>query len=65
MTFDELCSLLEALGFEASQDGTSHRKFHKEGVSELLNLQRDKNGKAKPYQVKQVRELLNKYKLDL
>ena len=36
--------------------------FWKEDVEEILNLQ-PKEGKAKPYQVKQVRLLLIRYKL--
>ena len=40
----------------------SHHIFYKEGIDEILNLQAY-NGKAKPYQVKQVREILIKYKL--
>ena len=31
---------------------------------EIVNVQ-PRNGKAKPYQVKQVRELLLKYKIDI
>ncbi len=42
----------------------SHHIFSKEDVEEILNLQ-DKNGKAKPYQVKQVRLLILKYQLSL
>jgi hypothetical protein len=37
---------------------------YKEGVVEIINVQ-PRNGKAKPYQVKQVRELLLKYKIDV
>jgi hypothetical protein len=36
--------------------------FTKDGVEEILNLQ-PKGGKAKPYQVKQVRRLIVEYKL--
>lgn len=59
--FDELCNLLIQLGFVERSKG-SHHIFRKEGVSELINLQRDGN-KAKSYQVKQVREVLVSYKL--
>ena len=38
--------------------------YYKEGVIEIVNVQ-PRNGKAKPYQVKQVRELLLKYKIDI
>jgi hypothetical protein len=59
--FDELCGLLNQLGFEMRVRG-SHHVFTLEGVREQINLQRD-GAKAKPYQVKQVRVLITKYKL--
>jgi len=40
----------------------SHHIFRKSGVEEKINLQRDGNN-AKPYQVKQVRAVLLRYKL--
>ena len=49
------------LGFEERVRG-SHHVFRKRGVEEKINLQRDDN-KAKPYQVKQVRQILVRYKL--
>ena len=61
MDFDELRSLLMKLGFEERIKG-SHHIYFKEGIEEIINIQ-PINGKAKPYQVKQVRELVIKYKL--
>ena len=58
--FEHLCDLLRNLGFEERIRG-SHHIFRKEGVVEKINLQRDKD-KAKPYQVKQVRNVILKYK---
>ena len=40
----------------------SHHIFSRDGVSEILNLQ-PRGGKAKPYQVKQVRSVILKYRL--
>ncbi len=40
-----------------------HHIFSKTGVIEIINLQPLQDGKAKPYQVKQVRGLVLKYKL--
>jgi len=40
----------------------SHHIFTKEGVEEILNLQ-PKGRQAKPYQVKQVRGVILKYRL--
>lgn len=59
--FDDLCSLLESLGFAKRPKG-SHHIFRRAGVEEKINLQREGNN-AKPYQVKQVRAVLVKYKL--
>jgi predicted RNA binding protein YcfA (HicA-like mRNA interferase family) len=59
--FDDLCNLLIKLGFEQRIRG-SHHIFRKEGILEKINLQKDGN-KAKPYQVKQVRDIVLKYRL--
>jgi hypothetical protein len=59
--FAGLCQLLHHLRFEERVRG-SHHIFTKEGVDEILNLQ-PKGTKAKPYQVKQVRNVILKYKL--
>ena len=59
--FDDLCSLLEGLGFDKRVKG-SHHLFRKAGVEERINLQRDGKN-AKPYQVKQVRAVILRYKL--
>jgi len=59
--FSGLRQLLLQLGFEERVRG-SHHIFTKDGVEEILNLQ-PKGAKAKPYQVKQVRNVILKYKL--
>jgi len=59
--FVDLCQLLRRLGFDERIRG-SHHIFTKEGVEEILNLQ-PKEAKAKPYQVKLVRNVILKYKL--
>ena len=59
--FDDLCSLLERLGFEKRVKG-SHHVFRKMGVEEMINLQRD-GGSAKPYQVRQVRAVILRNRL--
>ena len=59
--FDGLCQLLRNLGLEERIKG-SHHIFTKEGIEEILNLQ-PKGTKAKPYQVKQVRTVILKYRL--
>ena len=59
--FDDLCVLLTRLGFERRVRG-DHHIFTMEGVEEIINIHL-KNGMGKAYQVKQVRDLLLKYKL--
>ena len=60
--FSDLIYLLLFLGFEQRIKG-SHHIFSKQGISEILNIQTDKNNKSKDYQVKQVRNIIIKYKL--
>jgi predicted RNA binding protein YcfA (HicA-like mRNA interferase family) len=61
ISFEQLCQLLRKLGFHERIRG-SHHIFSKDDVQEILNLQ-PKQGKAKTYQVKQVREVILKYQL--
>ena len=61
INFEELRNILLNYGFEERIRG-SHHLFVKQGVEELINLQKD--GKAaKPYQVKQVRRIILRYGL--
>ena len=59
--FAELRRLLHHLGFEERIRG-SHHIFFRQEVEEILNLQ-PKGIKAKPYQVRQVRRVILKYRL--
>lgn len=59
--FDDLCGLLERLGFERRTAG-SHNVFRRADIAEKPNLQRS-GTQAKPYQVRQVRTIILKYKL--
>lgn len=59
--FELLCGLLRELGFDERIKG-SHHIFSRTGVLEILNLQ-PKGYKAKPYQVRQVRNAILRYKL--
>ena len=61
VSFRDLRNLLTALGFEVRTKG-GHFIFTRVGVAEILNLQA-KGSKAKPYQVKQVRNVIVRYKL--
>jgi predicted RNA binding protein YcfA (HicA-like mRNA interferase family) len=59
--FNDLRGLLSALGFQERVRG-SHHIFTRDGVREILNLQ-PKGAMAKPYQVKQVRNVILEYRL--
>ena len=59
--FADLCSVLGHLGFAHRVRG-DHFIFTKDNVEEIINIQPAGN-KAKPYQVKQVREIILKYHL--
>lgn len=61
ISFDGLRRLLKNLGFGERVRG-SHHIFYRESVEEILNLQ-PRGGKAKPYQVKQVRHVILKHRL--
>ena len=61
ISFADLRNLLLRLGFEERIQG-SHHNFRKEGVEAKINLQRD-DGKAKAYQVRQVRTVILRYKM--
>jgi predicted RNA binding protein YcfA (HicA-like mRNA interferase family) len=59
--FQDLRQMLRWLGFEERIRG-SHHIFRKDGVRELVNLQEEGN-KAKVYQVRQVRQIILRYRL--
>jgi predicted RNA binding protein YcfA (HicA-like mRNA interferase family) len=59
--FAELCHLMQRLGFQMRVRG-SHHIFFRSGIEEILNLQ-PRGSDAKPYQVKQVRNVILKYRL--
>lgn len=61
--FEQLRRLLILFGFAERIKG-SHHIFTKEDVEEILNIQ-ENQAKAKPYQVKQVRNLILKHQLKL
>jgi len=60
--FHDLSKLLSDLGFAERTKG-DHHIFCRDGVEEIINLQPLRGGKAKPYQVRQVRMIILKYKL--
>jgi hypothetical protein len=59
--FDELCMLLTKLGYTMRKTKGSHIIFQR--GSSFLNLQLSSDGKAKAYQVRQVRQELKNLNL--
>jgi predicted RNA binding protein YcfA (HicA-like mRNA interferase family) len=62
--FGELVKCAESFGFILDRINGSHHIFIHKQVKELLNLQ-SVGGKAKPYQIKQFLQLIEKYNLDI
>lgn len=61
--FERLCIVAEAFGFRFARSSGSHRIYVLDGVKEILDFQ-VRDGKAKPYQAKQLIDLVDKYKLE-
>jgi hypothetical protein len=59
--FAPLCALLRHLGFSERIRG-DHHIFTRDDIPEILNIQ-PRSGKGKPYQVKQIRNIIVKHKL--
>ena len=62
--FNDLAKLLIDLGFEKRVKG-DHYIFTRNDILEIINLQPLKDGKAKAYQVKQIRNIIFKTKLHM
>ena len=60
--FKEAVRLAEAFGFKLDRISGSHHIFVHPGIPELLNLQ-NVDGKAKPYQMKQLIKIVEKHNL--
>lgn len=58
--YDDACRTAELIGFLLRGQSGSHRTYAREGEPVLLNFQNVK-GKAKPYQVRQLIEMMDKY----
>lgn len=61
INFDDLCYLLDKLEFIKRIKG-GHHIYYKDGIEEIINIQPVGN-LSKPYQVKQVRNIILKFKL--
>ena len=64
LRFNDVTRLVERFGFKLVRVRGSHHIFSHPSIPELVNLQ-SVNGKCKPYQVRQVLDLVDRYNLDL
>jgi len=64
LRFGDLVTLVEAFGFRLERVTGSHYLYAHPLIPDLLNLQNVK-GKAKPYQVSQFIDLIERYNLSL
>ena len=62
--FADLRRILLSLNFNERITG-GHHIFSRQDIVEIINLQPLAGGKAKPYQVKQVRDLIHKHRLQI
>lgn len=63
INFKDLQKILDILDFQC-RIKCDHFIYWKKGIDEIINIQPDGN-RAKPYQVKQIRNLILKYKLEV
>ena len=61
ISFGDLQKALTLLGFAVRIKG-DHFIYFRDGIDEIINIQPD-GSKAKPYQVKQVRNIILKYRM--
>jgi predicted RNA binding protein YcfA (HicA-like mRNA interferase family) len=64
VSFGDMKRLVEGFGFESKRVSGSHHIFGHPGIPELVNLQ-EVNGEAKPYQIRQFLQLVERYNLRL
>ncbi len=64
VAFADLCGLAERLGFELRRVSGSHHVFVHPDIPQLINLQAV-HGQAKPYQIRQLMRLVERYDLRL
>lgn len=67
LKFKELCMLVEAVGYVFDRQTGSHRIYRHQLRREvpMVNIQEGKHGDAKPYQVKQVLQIIDAFDLEV
>ncbi len=62
--FADIVDLLEGFGFHLARVSGGHHIFTHPEIPELINLQ-EVDGEAKPYQIRQLMRLVERYNLKL
>lgn len=62
--FNDLCRLVEKFGFRFRGGKGSHKIYVRKGIFEILNFQ-NVGGMAKPYQIRQFLNVIDKYNLKM
>ena len=62
--FNEIVNCAKAFGFRLNRVSGSHHIFDHPDIQEIINLQ-NVNGKAKPYQVKQLLKIVERHNLNM
>jgi hypothetical protein len=57
--FSDLCALAECYGWVFARQRGSHWMFKRAGNPRLMNFQETTNGRAKPYQVRQLLDAID------
>ncbi|MEW6007824.1 MAG: type II toxin-antitoxin system HicA family toxin [bacterium] len=60
--FEWVCRVAELFGFRFRGGKGSHKIYVRDGIRDMLNFQ-NVDGKAKPYQVRQLIKIIEKYNL--
>lgn len=63
INFNDFVNLIYALGFEFKGQVGSHRGYYHPLAHTRISVQPTKDGKAKPYQVKQLRDIIRLHNL--
>lgn len=64
VSFSDALNLIEGFGFKLARTSGSHHVFTHSGITQQINMQ-DVNGEAKPYQLRQLLRLVEKYNLKM
>lgn len=62
--YADLQNLIISLGFEFQRQNGSHAIYYNSVINERVNIQKD-GAKAKGYQVKQIRNIIIKHRLEV